>query len=173
MNAKLRKVLSYALCTSAFSQRNVTSIALVIIFLFVYVLAGGKITTALPSVKSSKDFGIPKNVKLNKSEKSSRTYDEIMAGDKIPDLSREESKEILGELPSDKAKKVYRKRAKFGTLFTEEERREAEGEKIDEDGLVEGVDFTSRREKWMLERSEKKPEDSLSKIEERLKIRRR
>jgi len=165
MKDKIKSVLSFAFCTSAFSQRNVTSIGLVIAFMVVYVLAGGKITTDLPRMSKGK-FGMPE-------KKVSRTPFSPQADTQSKSLTDRESKKILGELPSDKKERRQAIRAKYGSLFTDEERVEAESEEIDEEGLVKGAKFSNRREKWLLERAEKKQTDSLSKIEERLRIKKR
>lgn len=162
MKDKIKSAFSFALCTSAFSQRNVTSIGLVIVFMVVYVLAGGKITTDLPRLSRKGQFGVPARSVTN--ELAAKAKRQRSA------LTDQESKKILGELPSDKKERRQAIRAKYGSLFTDEERKEAESEKIDEDGLVKGVKFSNRREKWLLERSEKKQVDSLSKIEDRLRI---
>ena len=53
MNGKLKGILKFAVCAPAFSQRNVTSIGLVVLFVLVYILAGGKITTSLPRPPST------------------------------------------------------------------------------------------------------------------------
>lgn len=150
MNGKLKGFLKFMVCAPAFSQRNITSIGLVILFVLVYVLAGGKVTTSLPRPPSAKAaFGIP--------EKG------------MKDLTRKESKSILGEITSKDKTQREVQRAKLGSLFTEEERKEAETEEINPDGLVQGSEFVSRREKRLLEKTERKEKDSLSAIEERLK----
>lgn len=149
MNGKLKGMLKFAICAPAFSQRNVTSVGLVILFVLVYILAGGKVTTSLPRPPSAKQaFGIPAKEK---------------------DLTRKESKSIIGEITSQDKSQREAQRAKLGSLFTEEERKELEKEEIDKGGLVEGAEFINRKEKRLLERTERKPTDSLSAIEERLK----
>ncbi len=165
MSAK--KVAGFLLCRSAFTQRNATSILLVALFFAVYVMAGGKVTTKLPSMPSGAAGG----------------FGGIGSGDALaakqqaqaamPELTQDESKDVLGIKKSADRKKRQEAINKRGRLFTPEEIKSAEQEPVDEDGLVEGADFTNRREQWRLERAEKKPSDSLSAIEERLKIRRR
>ena len=151
MNGKLKKFLQFAVCAPAFSQRNITSIGLVVIFVLVYILAGGKVTTSLPSMPKGGAFG-------------------MLSQDAMPkDLTKKESKSILGEIVSKDQAQRDAQRAKLGSLFTEEERKEAENEKIDPNGLVEGSQFENRREKRLLEKTQLKEKDSLSAIEERRK----
>lgn len=150
MNGKIKKVLQFVVCAPAFSQRNMTSIGLVILFVLVYILAGGKVTTSLPSMSKSGAFGIPEEAKPK-------------------DLTKKESKSILGEIASKDRAERDAQRAKLGSLFTDEEREEVENEEIDPNGLVGGTEFVNRREKRLLEKTEKKSRDSLSAIEERLK----
>lgn len=150
MNGKIKKTLQFLVCAPAFSQRNITSIGLVILFVLVYVLAGGKVTTSLPNMSKNGAFGMPEQAKPR-------------------DLTKKESKSILGEITSKDRAQRDAQRAKLGSLFTDEEREEGEKEAIDPKGLVEGTEFVNKREKRLLERTEKKPSDSLSAIEERLK----
>jgi hypothetical protein len=163
MSAK--KVVGFLLCRSAFTQRNATSILLVVLFFAVYVMAGGKVTTELPRMQSggvfggldgSNDVGEPQNVATS-----------------MPELTKDESKNVLGIEESEQRQERVEAINKRGRLFTPEEVEKAEEEKIDPDGLIQGADFTNRREQWRLERSEKKPSDTLQAIEERLQIRRR
>lgn len=150
MNGKLKSFLKFAVCAPAFSQRNVTSIGLVLLFVLVYILAGGKVTTSLPRPPSANSpFGMPSESK---------------------NLTRKESKSVIGEIASEDKSQREAQRAKMGSLFTEEEVEEAETkEAVNPEGLVKGADFVSRREKRLLERTEKKESDSLSVIEERLR----
>ena len=53
---KTNKFIQFLLLKPVFSSRNLTSIALVALFVAVYVLAGGKITT-VPKVSNSNAFG--------------------------------------------------------------------------------------------------------------------
>lgn len=50
-NETAKKVLGFLFFRSAFTQRNVTSIGLVILFFVIYVLAGGKID-AIPKIQT-------------------------------------------------------------------------------------------------------------------------
>ncbi len=52
-----KKILNILLMRSAFSTRNLTSLALVALFMCVYVAAGGKITTVPPNIKAGASFG--------------------------------------------------------------------------------------------------------------------
>jgi hypothetical protein len=159
MNAKVKGALNFVFCTNAFSQRNVTSIGLVIAFMVVYILAGGKVTTKLPRMSKKGQFGQPASsanrtpgLNRSSSDRQSKISSEELSGESIPDLSERESQKMLGEIPSKTKKERAAIRAKYGSLFTEEEVEEAQEEKVDKDGLVKGVEFTNHREKWMLER---------------------
>ena len=164
MSAK--KVVGFLLCRSAFTQRNATSILLVGLFFAVYVLAGGKITTTLPKMPEQNSiFG-----GIDGSNQIASQADER---NQMPELTQDESKDLLGIQPSEQRTSRQEAINKRGRLFAPEETEEAEKEEIDKSGLIEGADFTNRREQWRLERSEKKPSDTLSAIEERLQIRRR
>ena len=164
MNGKLKRIVKFLVCAPAFSQRNITSIGLVVVFFLVYVMAGGKVTTSLPKMPSSKaPFGSlikkTKSVSSNASSKSSTN------------LSKRESKSVIGEIRSAKRNDIDSKRAKIGSIFTDEERRDLEQQEIDQEGLVKGHKFVNRKEKRLLEKSQRKESDSLSLIEERLKSR--
>jgi hypothetical protein len=174
MKDKLMKAGSFLLCTNAFTQRNVTSIGLVMLFFAVYVLAGGKITTELPRLRDV-GRGIANVPPYGADENKRSVLDEIANPEQqqLPDLSEDESKEVLGIVGSEDRQARQRAQAKVGTLFTEEERAELETQPIDKKMLVKGADFTSRREQWKLEQSEKKAVDSLSIIEERLRIKKK
>jgi hypothetical protein len=174
MNGK--KVLGFLLCRSAFTQRNLTSIGLVVIFFVVYVLAGGKITTGVPSMKE---------LEQRKAAVESSSRETILSDKKglletedtpketeLLDLSEKDSKKVLGIVPSKERRAREASLLTEGRLFTEEERAKAEKERINSSGLIKGEKFVSRREQLMLDKSEKKPKDSLTAIEERLKIRR-
>ncbi len=165
MNGKLKEIAKFLVCAPAFSQRNITSIGLVVIFFLVYVMAGGKVTTSLPKMPSSKSaFGVP--VKKTNSAFSNKSSNKL-----TNNLSKRESKSVLGEIRSAKKNDVDSKRAKIGSLFTDDERKDLEKQEIDQDGLVKGHKFVNRKEKRILEKSQRKESDSLSLIEQRLKSR--
>jgi len=172
MNGKFKSIAKFLVCAPAFSQRNMTSIGLVVMFLLVYVMAGGKITTSLPKMPSSKaPFGLPSKKSLNKnfSKKSQITN---QASKQSSNLSTKESKSVLGEIRSAQRNDIDSKRAKIGSLFTEDERLDLEKEEIDQDGLVKGHKFESRKDRRLKERAmRREKKDSLSAIEERLKSR--
>jgi hypothetical protein len=161
MSAK--KVVGFLLCRSAFTQRNATSLVLVVLFFAVYVLAGGKVTTDLPKIYKTGAFG-GKALPVDPSEENA---------DLMPELTQDESQKALGIARSEDRKARETEINRRGRLFSPDEVKEAEEEPIEKEGLVEGADFTNRREQWRLERAEKKPSDSLSLIEDRLKINRR
>ena len=168
MNAKLKKTIELITCRSAFSQRNVTSILLVALFFAVYVMAGGKISTKVPSFQDVSKIGGGLGGPVSSGDvEEQELASEPAAVDK---LDIEKSRGILGVKPSKDRVARQHSQQRVGTLFTDEEVAEAENAEVKKEGLISGVDFTTRREKWLLEKSERKPEDSLSRIEERLKI---
>ena len=168
MNGKLKGIVKFLVCAPAFSQRNITSIGLVVVFFLVYIMAGGKVTTSLPKLPSSKTaFGAPTKKTNGLFDKSARK----VSPHSSPSLSKRQSKSVLGEIRSAKKNDIDSKRAKIGSLFTDEERKDLEKEEIDQEGLVKGHKFVNRKEKRLLERSKRKETDSLSLIEERLKSR--
>ncbi len=166
MNGKLKSIAKFLVCAPAFSQRNITSIGLVVVFLLVYVMAGGKVTTSLPRLPSSKaPFGAPSKKSLKNNNFSKKSFSSKK-------LSTRESKSVLGEIRSAKRNDIDSKRAKIGSLFTEDERLDLEKEEIDKQGLVKGHKFESRKERRLKERAMRREKrDSLSAIEERLKSR--
>ncbi len=171
MNAK--KVIGFLLMRPALTQRNVTSILLVAVFFGVYVLMGGKVTTDLPKMQKNGGFGGLKG--------AMKPPQKIASDDTTADATDDESEEatdkksslqMLGLKPSDDRK--ARRRALLGrTLFDKEEREELENEPLDKDGLIEGVVEKNVHLERRLQRVEKRRDsDSLTAIEERLKIRR-
>lgn len=177
MNANVKRVAGFVFCRNAFTQRNVTSIGLVAMFFLVYVLAGGKITTQLPNISDSAGLAPrgPQNEQevLEQIEKGGPVAAESAPEAAIPDLTEQESKAVLGLTTTQDRAARENVRAKMGSLFTDEEREELENQPVNKEGLVQGGNFTNRREQWKLEQSEKKPTDSLSIIEERLKIKKK
>ncbi|MCB0322085.1 MAG: hypothetical protein KDD69_00895 [Bdellovibrionales bacterium] len=164
MNAK--KVVNFLICRSAFSQRNMTSMLLVFVFIGVYAAAGGKITTTLPKMEGAGLLGGARTAK-------GVDVPGAMEESTSPDLTKRESKSVLGIVPTDDQQARREEINQRGRLFTPDEVDEAQDEPIDREGLVQGKDFTSRRDQWKLEQAEKRPTDSLEAIEERLQIRRR
>jgi hypothetical protein len=184
MNDKAKNVLGFLFMSSAFTQRNVTSVVLVMVFFGVYIAAGGKITTTLPRLERVKAMSAPTlggsplgkasvNKNAEKDNLPGGVGDKSTALQAVPDLTQDESQGLLGINPSEKRAARQRAVQQRGSLFTAEEREEDIDEPLDPDGLVKGADFTNRRDQWRLERAERKQTDSLSLIEERLKIRRR
>jgi len=152
MNAK--KVLSFVLCSSAFTKRNISSLGLVAFFFFVYILAGGKIDTAIPSPSKIGGFG----------SGSSDNPLGAMGG------SKELSSEVLGiNTPKVRADREEEAQAK-GRIFNDEERESLASQEIDRNGLIDGsaANKPSRKEQRAIERSTRKEVDPLLAIEERL-----
>lgn len=165
-----RKVVDFLILRSAFTQRNVTSILLVGLFFGVFILAGGKITTVPPkSLKSGNTFG---GVATRDGEnESAEQQPPQMDG---AGMEKAKPEEILGidENPDLAAReKVQQKKgSRFDPSSGDEDPAE---EELSEAGLVDGVDMTNHREEFMLKRNEKRKEDTLAHIEERLNIKRR
>lgn len=152
MNA--RKVLSFVLCSSAFTKRNISSLGLVGFFFLVYILAGGKIDTAIPSPSKLGAFG---------SGESDNPLGMIKG-------SKDDSSEVLGiNDTKDRAEKEGVALSK-GRVFSDEERDTLASEKIDHSGLVDGsaANRPSRTEQRAIQRTTKKEVDPLLAIEERL-----
>ena len=183
MNAK--KVIGFLLMRPAFTQRNVTSIVLVAVFFGVYAMMGGKVTTELPKVNKNGSFGSAQPAKKlplpgsNAGSQPSGGADAEPAdttADATADAQakgkRKSSLQLLGLKPSED--REARRRALLGrTLFDKEEREELENQPLDKDGLVEGVVDKNIYLERRLERVEKRRDsDSLSAIEQRLKIQR-
>lgn len=158
MNAK--NVAGFLLCKPAFSKRNMTSLALVGIFMATYILAGGKISTTLPQMKNMMGLA-PSGEKV-------QDLDSVGTGKKV--MTEEDSKKILGIKPSEDLAARERSAAVKGSLFTPEERKQEEAKPVDKEGLVQGIPRFDRREEVKLEKAERKQTDSLSAIEDRLKI---
>ncbi len=176
MNDKAKSVLGFLFMSSAFTQRNVTSVLLVMVFFGVYIAAGGKITTTLPRLEKVKAMSAPGlgGTPVGKGMAAGNAASDKSAPMRaVPDLTQDESQDLLGISPSEKRAARQRAVQQRGSLFTAEEREEDIDEPLDPEGLVKGADFTNRRDQWRLERAERKQTDSLSLIEERLKIRRR
>ena len=158
MNAK--KVVGFLLCQSAFTRRNISSMALVAIFFAVYLLAGGKVSTTLPQLKNAAGLA-PGNYGLRQ-----------MPGNEAQDshsaLSDTQSKEILGITTSKERQEQDEKQVNRYRAFDPEETKAAEKEKVDSEGLVKGSLPTNRRERWAMEQNQQKPTDALDEIQKRL-----
>jgi hypothetical protein len=152
MNAK--KVLSFLLCSSAFTKRNISSLGLVAFFFFVYVLAGGKIDTAIPSPSKIGAFG---------SGETDGVFD-------LGKVSKDKSAEVLGITRS--KERADRENAPLvkGRIFNSDEREVLESEEIDRSGLIDGSEARkpSLKERKAIDQSTRKEVDPLLAVEERL-----
>lgn len=151
MNAK--KVFSFLLCSSAFTKRNISSVGLVLIFFLVFILAGGKIDTNLPSAKQAGSFG-------------------SMNSPGAPDANN--SKEVLGVVPTENRNVRESANLKEGRIFTDEDAADEADQTIDRSGLITGHKnvYGSEREKRIAEQKERyhrEESDPLAALEERLK----
>ena len=147
MNAK--KVLSFLVCSSAFTKHNIASVGLVLIFFFVYILAGGKIESKLPTAKQAGAFGGVSTSNVG-------------------------SKEVLGIVPTEDRAKREDAKLQQGRIFTDEEAVRAVKEPIDRNGLITGQAkvYGTDRERRLAEKREKIQRDEvdpLVALEERLK----
>ena len=167
MNAK--KVINFLVLRSAFTQRNVTSLGLVGIFFVVYLLSGGKVSlTSMPNIPRSDSFG---GVALDQPVGGGQLPSDIRLG---PDgrMDQDQSKALLGVLPSEDRAARELEIQKRGRLVEGLAEEEGTDETLDKAGLVQGDQTENRYEEARLKRKERKREDSLSAIEERLKARR-
>lgn len=173
MNAK--RIVGFLLMRPAFTQRNLTSIGLVAVFFFVYVLMGGKVTTELPKAPKEGVFGsggvdafIQSGKKKEESKNSGSSLDaEGLLGSRP---TTEAAEDILGIRQSEE--REARRRASLGTTFFTEEERKAQDKPLDKEGLVTGVEVKRNRIDWNKRREarESKGRDMLSDIEERLNV---
>jgi hypothetical protein len=155
MNTK--KIVSVLFLSSAFTKRNVSSVGLVALFLLVYVLAGGKIDTKLPTVSQSGAFG----------SVGGRDLDNVIAQPKA------NSKEVLGIVPTENRALREDASQTRGRVFTNEEAEESARQPIDKSGLIVGQKrvFETDRERVKVEKSEqyrRESVDPFAAIEERL-----
>ena len=145
-----KKSFKFLFCTSALTQRNLTSVGLVIIFFFVYVLAGGKISTDLPSLREVKNS----NMGLGGS------------GNSLISNKKRDNNQLLGLEPSEERRQIERNKQQRGNLFADS----SEAEKG-------GSSFFSKNKKRNIfkdqeQEASRKQNDRLSSIEERLNMRR-
>ncbi len=147
MNAK--KVLSFLVCSSAFTKHNIASVGLVLVFFLVYILAGGKIESKLPSARQAGTFG-------------------------GVDANSLKSREVLGIVPTEDRAKREDAKQQQGRIFTNDEAVRAVKEPIDRDGLITGQAkvYGTDRERKLAEKREKIQRDEvdpLIALEERLR----
>jgi len=154
-----KQVVDFLILRSAFTRRNFTSLFLVGVFFAVYVLSGGKVTTKLPKMKETGSFG---NVE------SPRSDADVSAEEAA---ERQKAKEILGMTESQDRQQRENSVNGRGRLFSAEVDGAAD-EPIDPNGLIQ-PDDSNRKEEAKLRKLERRQQDSLLAIEERLKIKRK
>lgn len=175
MNAK--KIAGFLMMRPAFTQRNLTSVGLVALFFFAYILMGGKITTDLPEVSKDGAFGSGGVDAVFGTKDTTKNSDErATASEKTTpsEVTKSNPRDILGINQS--KEREERGRAALGTrFFSEDEQKAFEDEPLDKDGLVSGVEIKRRKIDWNKKREERmmQKRDNLSDIEERLNIRKR
>ncbi|HMO19058.1 MAG TPA: hypothetical protein PKA63_13205 [Oligoflexia bacterium] len=152
-----KKVLGFLVCAPAFTKRNMTSMALVGVFFFVYILAGGKIDTQLPSNTRGGAFG------------------GVDAGDEnggilFPSSSTNDPGKVLGHESSAERRIRENSGHMKGRIFTDDEADQAYEDPIDRSRLLEGREIKrSSREERTMNRYEKRKVDPLDAIQERLR----
>lgn len=155
-----RKVVDFLVLRSAFTRRNFTSVFLVLMFVSVYIMSGGKISTAVPRFPEGGAFGVPAD--------PNRAAAAAAAAAAEAELKEKEAMKVLGVIPTEEQQAREQALNNRGTLFEEEA---GEEKPLDKKGLLAG-DTTNRRQEAKLRKLEKKPSDAFSAIEERLKIKR-
>lgn len=148
MNAK--KIFGFLFCSSAFTKRNISSVGLVGIFFLVYILAGGRIETKLPSAATAGMFG------------------------SADALRNESSKQILGIAPTQNRATREQSGLERGRIFTNDDAEQDANDQIDKDGLIKGQErvFNTERERRETEKNERYKRDEVdpfAALEERLK----
>ncbi len=172
----VKKTVNFLILRPVFNQKNFTSIGFVALAFGLYSLAGGGVPTTPPSLKSGETFG-------EIDDGTKRTLADIGVGAGAADASltepvdsrvdRVQAESIIGIKPSEDASQRERQINRRGRLFDPDTDDSGEGrERLDKDGLVKGVDTRSHRDEWIMLRSEKRKQDTLAAIEDRLDVRR-
>ena len=155
-----KQVVDFLVLRSAFTRRNFTSLFLVGVFFAVYILSGGKVTTKLPKLQGSGSFG---NVD------SASNAEEKLAAQEAAE--RQKAMQVLGVTESADRQERENSVNGRGRLFSAEVDG-AGDEPIDKSGLIQ-PDDSNRKEEAKLRKLERRQQDSLLAIEERLKIKRK
>lgn len=156
---KGKRVVDFLLVRPAFTQRNVSTLLLVGVFVGVYTLAGGKVTLKVPAIDTAESqFG-----GISGAEQKE-------AADKL--ANTEQAARVLGMKPTDEQTARDETVNARGKLFDPAVDADPNEAKLDKEGLL-GNDPNARdAEEAKLRKYEKHRADSLSAIEERLNINR-
>ena len=157
-----RRVANFLLLRPAFSRRNFTSLFLVGVFVGVYIMSGGKISTAVPRYQDQGTFGGGATVPGEAPATAPVVVD--------PEVAKQDALKQLGVVSSEDREARQDTINKRGRLFDGEE--EAVEQPIDKSGLIKGV-TGNEKEELKLRKQEKRRTDSFSMIEERLNIKRK
>ena len=167
---KGKKALEFIFLRSAFTQRNLSSVGLVALFVGAYSILGGGVTTTPPNIQSGSTFGSVNGMGEEKSLNGNIPDGEVQP---IRNTDEKQSAEaVIGLKPTDaeaERMKQIEKRGRLNDPDMPDEDGE-DGKAIDKDALVQGVEMKSHREDWMMQRSEKRKMDNLSAIEDRLDV---
>lgn len=161
MKGKARKVADFLLVRPAFSQRNMTTLLLVAMFVGVYTLAGGKVTLRVPDIDvSDSQFGGVPGAALGGT------------GSSNGESEAERAARVLGMKETEEANARENAVNARGKLFDPAVDADPSDSKLDRNGLL-GNDSRAREdEEAKLRKFEKHKSDSLAAIEERLNINR-
>ena len=167
---KGKKIANFLLLRPAFTQRNFTTLLLVGVFIAVYSLAGGKVTLQVPDVGSSaKSFGSVDSVN---GEDAGVIANAVRQREEEKRREQERAAQVLGMRESEDLLARENEVNERGKRFDPSVDTDNADGKLDPKGLL-GTDKQARtREEAKLMRNEKRSKDSLSLIEERLRIKR-
>lgn len=171
-----KQALSFLLMRPAFTRSNISTVGIVALFVGVYSIFGGKVTSNLPTVKQGSTFGsvVEEDLQQQDLQGLGDNGNDVPAEPVRSGEDRAEAQGVIGVLPTDAEKARMQEIDKRGRLFdasTPEEDGE-DGKPINREGLVKGVDFKSHRDEWIMLRSEKRKADGLAAIEDRLQMKR-
>lgn len=166
---KSKKVLDFITMRPAFTQKNLSSVGLVALFVGVYSIMGGSVNTAPPHVEAGDTFGSVRDYRPSASFAKETSEEAQPIGSEQQKASAES---IIGLKPTEEESARLRQIEKRGRLNDPEMPDEdgADGNAVDKDALVQGVDMTRHRDEWMLKKGEKRKIDNLSAIEDRLEV---
>jgi len=147
MKSKPAQILSIFSSGSAFTQRNVVSVGLVLFFFVIYVMAGGKITSERPDITRKLKSSVTKELP------------QILPNQK---LSESTDKELLAE-PKDE--ELGRREPLFAEPIREQTEEPSSSARV---GLFNDLPKPQRAEVEEDEPTEEAPSDAMSALEQRL-----
>lgn len=153
-----KKVVKFLFLTSAFSQRNVTSILLVVLFFVVYIMSGGKVSLEMPKFPEGGGFG---GVRFEEDPLAeSRAVPPLNAPEEDVKRASKSSSQVLGLVPSEDAAARISERNRRGSQLALDESEGNEEFKLRNESSGETP------------RSVRRQRDGLAALENRLNIRR-